>query len=69
FTNRVWILDEPFSAIDAAGITSLESLIQRHADSGGLVLLTSHQPLRLSNVRQLRLNPLPLDHSPLEVER
>jgi len=61
FTNRVWILDEPFSAIDTAGITSLESLIQRHADSGGLVLLTSHQPLRLSNVRQLLLDPLPHD--------
>jgi heme exporter protein A len=57
FTNRVWILDEPFSAIDTAGITSLETLIQGHADSGGLVLLTSHQPLRLSNVRQLLLDP------------
>lgn len=61
FTNKVWILDEPFSAIDAAGITSLETLIQHHADSGGLVLLTSHQPLRLSNIRQLRLDPQPLD--------
>ena len=64
FTNKVWILDEPFSAIDTAGIQSLEALIQRHADSGGMVLLTSHQPLRLSNVRQLVLdtlqkNPLP----------
>lgn len=55
FTNTVWILDEPFSAIDQAGLTSLEAQIQRHAEQGGLVLLTSHQPLRLSGIRQLSL--------------
>ncbi len=55
FSNSVWILDEPFSAIDQAGMTSLETQIQRHAEKGGLVLLTSHQPLQLTGVRQLRL--------------
>tara|TARA_R110002072_G_scaffold31735_18_gene97721 strand:- start:41507 stop:42094 length:588 start_codon:yes stop_codon:yes gene_type:complete len=55
FTNRVWILDEPFSAIDVAGIESFENLIQTHGNNGGLVLLTSHQPLRLANVRPLIL--------------
>ena len=55
FHNTVWILDEPFSAIDQAGMTSLEAQIQQHADQGGLVLLTSHQPLRLTGVRQLSL--------------
>jgi heme exporter protein A len=55
FRNTVWILDEPFSAIDQAGLTSLEAKIQQHANQGGLVLLTSHQPLRLNGVRQLSL--------------
>jgi heme exporter protein A len=48
FTNRVWILDEPFSAIDTAGVTTLEMRLQEHARNGGLVLLTSHQPLDLA---------------------
>lgn len=56
FTNKVWILDEPFSAIDASGIESFEHLIQSHANGGGLILLTSHQPLQLNNVRQLTLD-------------
>jgi heme exporter protein A len=56
FNNRVWVLDEPFSAIDVSGIESFEQLIQSHADGGGMVLLTSHQPLQLKNVRQLTLD-------------
>jgi ABC-type sulfate/molybdate transport systems ATPase subunit len=42
---RVWLLDEPFDALDDAGIGTLEALLRAHAASGGAVLLTSHQPL------------------------
>lgn len=39
----VWLLDEPFDALDSDGITRLCALIRRHADGGGAVLFTSHQ--------------------------
>jgi heme exporter protein A len=41
----LWILDEPFTALDRAGVVLTESLIDTHLESGGLVVLSSHQPL------------------------
>ena len=43
----LWVLDEPFTAIDKSGIAVLESLFIKHAKKGGIVLLTTHQDLRL----------------------
>lgn len=51
----VWILDEPFTAIDAQGVKNLETLITSHASKGGLVILTTHQPLALGSVRLVEL--------------
>ncbi|MFT4997355.1 MAG: heme exporter protein A [Flavobacteriales bacterium] len=45
---RLWILDEPFTAIDKQGVGELETIISDHADSGGSVILTSHQDLSAS---------------------
>ena len=45
----VWLLDEPFDALDADGITALNSVIAEHAAAGGCVLLTSHQALSLTH--------------------
>tara|TARA_B110000503_G_scaffold43639_1_gene71347 strand:- start:6357 stop:6941 length:585 start_codon:yes stop_codon:yes gene_type:complete len=54
--SQAWVLDEPFSAIDVAGIASLEARIDMHLGSGGLLILTSHLPLTLSrSVKTLRL--------------
>ena len=43
--SPLWLLDEPFTAIDVKGVGELEALFAQHASSGGAVLLTSHQPL------------------------
>lgn len=43
--SPLWLLDEPFTAIDRAGVSELESLFARHAQGGGAVVLTSHQAL------------------------
>lgn len=43
----VWVLDEPFDALDAEGIASLNRLIAQHSQCGGAVVLTSHQELTL----------------------
>ena len=44
----LWILDEPFDALDTEGIGTLNALITQHAAKGGSVVLTSHQVLTLS---------------------
>lgn len=40
-----WILDEPYDALDVAGIAALDGLLQAHVARGGSVILTSHQAL------------------------
>lgn len=39
----LWLLDEPFTAIDIAGAQLLEDRLAAHADAGGAVVFTSHQ--------------------------
>jgi len=41
----IWILDEPFTAIDKQGVASLEQLFIEHTKRGGCVVLTTHQDL------------------------
>ena len=43
----IWILDEPLTALDSSGIQSVCQTIDAHLDRGGLVVLTSHQPITL----------------------
>ena len=43
----LWLLDEPFDALDADGIDALNAVIAGHALAGGCVLLTSHQALSI----------------------
>ena len=52
----VWILDEPFTAIDKSGVQKLEATMARHAASGGVVLFTSHQPLAMAEFSILDLS-------------
>ena len=40
-----WLLDEPFDALDAAGVELLAGVIAQHARRGGAVVLTSHLPV------------------------
>ena len=52
----LWLLDEPFTAIDRDGIEALESLLEEHVASGGAAIVTSHQVLsRASALRRLSL--------------
>lgn len=53
----LWLLDEPFTAIDRAGVAALQERLVAHAAEGGAVVLTSHQPLRVPcEVQSLRLD-------------
>lgn len=42
-TPRLWVLDEPFSALDVAAVDQLRELIERHVAAGGMVVFTTHQ--------------------------
>lgn len=52
---QVWILDEPFNALDSCAVQELQSLIVEHLEGNGLALLTSHQPLAIPGLRVLDL--------------
>lgn len=44
---KLWILDEPFTALDTQGIELLTKQITKFLGTGGSVVMTSHQALRL----------------------
>ncbi|ODU10136.1 MAG: hypothetical protein ABS84_04540 [Rubrivivax sp. SCN 71-131] len=46
----LWVLDEPFNALDVAAVDWLAGLLQAHLGGGGIVVLTSHQTLPLDGV-------------------
>lgn len=43
----VWILDEPYDALDSDAVATLDAALQAHARGGGAVMLTSHLDLHL----------------------
>jgi heme exporter protein A len=43
--RRLWLLDEPFDALDTAACAALAHLAARHVAQRGAIVLTSHQPL------------------------
>lgn len=56
FPRRLWILDEPLTALDHAMQQTLAQHISHHLQGGGLCILSSHQPLHLdAEVKTLRL--------------
>lgn len=46
-TAALWLLDEPFSALDSAALEQLQNIIHQHLQAGGMLLLTSHQTVDL----------------------
>ncbi|WP_295392972.1 cytochrome c biogenesis heme-transporting ATPase CcmA [uncultured Thiodictyon sp.] len=53
----LWILDEPFTALDMDAVNLLQGLIADHVAAGGLAVLTTHQevPLTAGQARHLDL--------------
>ncbi|WP_415844479.1 cytochrome c biogenesis heme-transporting ATPase CcmA [Stutzerimonas zhaodongensis] len=41
----LWILDEPFTALDKSGVAQLERHLASHCEHGGMVVLTTHHSL------------------------
>jgi heme exporter protein A len=47
--KKIWILDEPFAALDQSGFELFQDLMQQHLLKGGLVVLSSHRPLEFKD--------------------
>jgi heme exporter protein A len=53
----VWLLDEPYTNLDASGADLLSGLLQAHVEAGGLALVVAHQELKLAcGIGRLELN-------------
>ena len=52
---KVWLLDEPFTALDPKGVEIVENAISQHCANGGLCLFTTHQDSALPNQRVISL--------------
>lgn len=46
---RLWLLDEPFNALDVSAIADLQHCLKAHLDNDGMIVLTSHQTPDLGN--------------------
>ena len=44
----LWLLDEPFVALDVAAVDLVAGLIGAHLQRGGLAVLTTHQPVEIA---------------------
>lgn len=51
----LWVLDEPFSAIDKQGVAVLEGLLADHVGRGGAALVVTHHDMQLAGIRHRRL--------------
>ncbi|MGB1239830.1 MAG: cytochrome c biogenesis heme-transporting ATPase CcmA [Pseudomonadales bacterium] len=61
--GSVWVLDEPFTAIDKQGVAALETHLQRFLSQGGAVIITTHQEMSIGGA----LTQLNLDAGELNV--
>jgi heme exporter protein A len=51
-TLPLWILDEPFAALDAAAVDLVRSLVEQHLAGGGMLVITSHQDVGIASSSQ-----------------
>jgi heme exporter protein A len=47
--KALWILDEPFNALDQQANQALQSLLIQHVERGGIVAISSHQSLAIDD--------------------
>lgn len=51
----LWVLDEPFTALDVKAVDMLSALIAEHLQNGGLAILTSHQAMPMPSGKAIKL--------------
>ena len=53
--SKIWLLDEPFSALDSKAINIFEQRIEEHCKIGGMCILTTHQECNINNLKEISL--------------
>lgn len=51
----LWLVDEPLSALDAEGQETFAALAAEHLAGGGLIVATTHAPLKFERTQEIRL--------------
>lgn len=51
----IWLLDEPANGLDAAAVETLEAVIARHRQTGGIALIASHLPIALAGAQAIAI--------------
>ena len=46
----LWVLDEPFTALDASGVAIIDAMLREHTEADGGAMITSHHPVALAGV-------------------
>lgn len=52
---KCWILDEPYTSLDVNAVSMLEDLFAKHLVNGGMLVITSHQPITIPAGEQRKL--------------
>jgi heme exporter protein A len=60
---KLWVLDEPFTALDTRAVEMLGNLAREHLAQGGMAVITSHQAVPIDGGKALELSSSP---SPLK---
>lgn len=53
---KLWVLDEPFVALDVKAVSELANQIAQHVNEGGVVVLTTHQEVPIEANRNQRID-------------
>lgn len=53
----IWLLDEPFAALDAAAQSALLFLMREHLATGGIIVAATHGDIAVDGIRELRIGP------------
>lgn len=56
--SQLWILDEPFAALDTTSVNVLASRLSEHMSNGGMTIITTHQDVSINaqSIQTLRLH-------------
>ena len=54
--RKLWILDEPLTALDREFVTEFESVLKKHLDENGMLVVTTHRELLLPDEQTKRIN-------------
>ena len=54
--TKLWVLDEPFTALDVRAVDVLQSVVSKHIQSGGMAMVTTHQDVDVVSSTDCKIN-------------